>query len=737
MLKYIVAILFLICAITNNSLAQYNYTITIQAKEDAKPISLASVFCACGKLKNNYVANINGMVIINAATTNCKINITAIGYEPAYNMPVNADTIIYLDKKNAVISDIIITGQTSKILAQQSIYKVFTINNTAIKQQAANTLADVLNNETNFYKQQDNILGSSANLMGIGGQNIKILVNGAPINGRENGNIDVSQINVANAERIEIVKGPMSVLYGSDALGGVINIITNAGTTKPKLNVQLYSETINKINTGLDYSIAKKKHSIYINATRNFFGGYAFTDTFNRAQSWKPKVQYMAEANYSYTHKNYKLTYMPNFMWEHLVNKGTPIVDPFGATAIDEHYKTIRFNNTLLLDIETKHKNKITLSNSVSYYNRIRTKYISDLVLLDRKIINTAGSLDTSTFIDINARAFANKKYNHNLSLIYGYDINSQQANSLKLLNQKQSITDYALFLSAPFNIVKSIQLQPALRISYNTQYIVPMVPSINVRAELPRSIIARASYAQGFRAPSLKEMYLQFVDVNHNVIGNTFLKPEQSQHAQATFETTIINKNKTRIQLLSATYFNNIKNQIALAYVPNTTNTYQYTNIGRFKNVAQEFKATVVYKKLNTTLGTSINTILKTDSVAQFTNWELTAKANYLFTKFNTSLNCNYRYISRQPILAVATLGNGAFGNAYLPGQHFADVNVSQSCFKNKLELQIGVRNIFGITTLGVIGATSNGIHSQGNTQLIAPNRSVFLNVRYAIGNK
>ena len=59
---------------------------------------------------------------------------------------------------------------------------------------------------------------------------VEDLIDGVPIVGRVDGNIDLSQINMENVDHIEIVKGPMSVVYGTSALAGVINIITKKNT---------------------------------------------------------------------------------------------------------------------------------------------------------------------------------------------------------------------------------------------------------------------------------------------------------------------------------------------------------------------------------------------------------------------------------------------------------------------------------------------------------------------------
>ena len=73
---------------------------------------------------------------------------------------------------------------------------------------------------------QDPALGSSLKIKGLSGNNVKILIDGVPVIGRMGGNIDLSQLNLYNIDHIEMVEGPMSVMYGSDALAGAINIIT-------------------------------------------------------------------------------------------------------------------------------------------------------------------------------------------------------------------------------------------------------------------------------------------------------------------------------------------------------------------------------------------------------------------------------------------------------------------------------------------------------------------------------
>ena len=95
-----------------------------------------------------------------------------------------------------------------------------------MQERGVNNLAEALSNETSIRLTVDPSTGTSIELQGMGGENIKYLIDGVPVVGRVRGDIDLEQINMENVDHIEIVKGPMSVQYGTSAIAGVVNIIT-------------------------------------------------------------------------------------------------------------------------------------------------------------------------------------------------------------------------------------------------------------------------------------------------------------------------------------------------------------------------------------------------------------------------------------------------------------------------------------------------------------------------------
>lgn len=101
----------------------------------------------------------------------------------------------------------------------------------------------------NVRLSQDGALGTGMSLQGLSGENVKILIDGVPVIGRLNGVIDLTQVNLQQAKQVEVIEGPMSVIYGSNALAGVINIIPKDNTgNRSSANASAYTESVGVYN---------------------------------------------------------------------------------------------------------------------------------------------------------------------------------------------------------------------------------------------------------------------------------------------------------------------------------------------------------------------------------------------------------------------------------------------------------------------------------------------------------
>ena len=113
------------------------------------------------------------------------------------------------------------------------------------------------------------------------------------------------------------------------------------------------------------------------------------------------------------------------------------------------------------------------------------------------------------------------------LNYSVGLDLNHEAGTGKRIVDNQQEIGDYAMFASLKYSPSKKFSFQPGVRFAYNTSFNVPPVPSINIRWEPSGRFNIRGSYARGYRAPTLKELYIYFVDVNHNIQPNPDLEAE------------------------------------------------------------------------------------------------------------------------------------------------------------------------------------------------------------------
>ncbi|GBL36249.1 probable hemoglobin and hemoglobin-haptoglobin-binding protein 4 [Filimonas sp.] len=266
-----------------------------------------------------------------------------------------------------------------------------------------------------------------------------------------------------------------------------------------------------------------------------------------------------------------------------------------------------------------------------------------------------------------------------------GYEYAHESGISYKLADHHQTMSDIGIFCSGAYKY-KSFQLQPSVRVTYNSTYKTNVTPALHAKVDLTSKTQLRASYARGFRAPTLKEMYLQFVDQNHTIIGNPELKPEVGDHVEMGIEHQKA-IGKGTITYSVNTYYNAIQNLIALAIFNNHGVLRQYANIETYKNLILNTKGKIALSQLTASVGAGIIYVEKTNITPQHNIFECALTGSYLFTKLNTSVNFNYKYNSRQPVITV----DQQF--LYTSPLHIANASVQRSFFKKALQVQAGMK--------------------------------------------
>ncbi len=671
--------------------------------------------------------------VANAAAGRTVVAISYMGYETLYDTLSGGEArTLYLKPTVFNMSELVVTAQYTPQRVDKSIYKVNVIGVKEIENRAANNLGELFTNQLSIRVNQDGALGSSMSIRGLSGEHVKFLVDGVPVIGRMNGNIDLGQLNLHNVDHIEFIEGPMSVVYGSNALAGVVNIITKENKNTPLIaGVDGYYESVGTYNVNANASLKRNRNVFALSGGRNFFEGYT-EEGEGRSMTWKPKRQYLFDGYYIYDHDRFKFKYTTSFFNELLWNKGD-VIEPHYA--IDSYFRTNRFNN--ILDLSTKigrHRYLKALA-GYSIYERRKETYFKNLHTLDKVLTENSGDQDTTRFNSLNVRVEMNKSSDESrLNYQFGLDINNEQGSGKRIQDQEQFIGDYAAYLTLKYEPLPALTIQPGLRLIYNTRYDAPLVYSLNVRFGISEALTARASYSRGFRAPSLKELYLFFVDVNHNIQGNDDLKAEDSHNFVLDLGFNREN-GKAAYGFGIDLFYNSINNIITIAQVENTLFSYinvdNYTSQGIQADLFYDLYPNFRWKVGLAETGRKNTMEDETGDMKEFFySTDVNTSITYTVRKWNTDASVFYKYNGKLP--QYFQNAQGELEEGYIEDYHTMDVSVNKHFFNRTLTLSAGVKNLFDVKAVNATGGAAGGVHSGGSSSLIGYGRSYFISLSY-----
>ena len=187
------------------------------------------------------------------------------------------------------LAQVVVTGtRTPKLLANTPVL-TSVITRSDIEKADATNLRDLLQTsmpgiEFSYAMNQQ----THINFAGFGGQSLLILVDGERLAGETMDDVDFTRLSMDNVERIEIVRGAASALYGSNAAGGVINIITRSATQPFKLNLNARVARHNEWRQGMSLQLKGGKWANRLFLPRNNPNG-RHTRTLSRLLWWSPR----------------------------------------------------------------------------------------------------------------------------------------------------------------------------------------------------------------------------------------------------------------------------------------------------------------------------------------------------------------------------------------------------------------------------------------------------------------
>lgn len=666
---------------------------------------------------------------------------------------------ISLQPANQILEELVVTGQFQPQSIDQAVHTVKVIDRDRIEAQGAVDLADVLSNNLNITLTPSKATGrTSVSMLGLEGQYVKILIDGLPfpsVDGNGN-NVDITQINLNNVERIEIVEGPMAVNYGANATAGVINIITKTPGNNFSNRISIQEETV-----GNEYGLNQGRHiqSIVLghqfknglflqtdfqrNDFRGFLNGFQGEDhtgtDFQRGYDWHPKLQHLGSARVGYLTSNLRAEYRFSYFHQRLdirsrvvfpdEHPSSGIKNPF---AQDNRVSTRRFAHNFLVagKLGQVDYNISTVYTGVKMEDRtFRYRILTDV---EEETTNS----EISFLNALTSRGnFTNFIANPKLDFELGYEYTRETMESANVDGGKRSLDNLAGFASIEWAPISALTIRPGLRTFYNSQFSAPLIYSLNMKYEAPFNLDIRASFGRSYRTPNLTELFFYFVDANHDVRGNPDLIPEDGYGASLDLKKTtqfgkVITSNTLKV------FYNDVSDQITLGIVNQNPLQFRYINIERFKSKGISLSNRLVWNQLELMAGFSyigrFNDFSEEDSdLAEFLySPEFNFNATYILSKPNLRFAAFYKHTGRveQYVLDDET---NTFRKGKTNAFNWLDFTTTWSATQH-LEFQGGARNILDLrdiqTTTGQAGAHSDAPTSVGLTY----GRSYFLRASY-----
>lgn len=506
--------------------------------------------------------------------------------------------------KSKQLQEVIITGTRTERSVATLPLPTQIISGESIQKSGLSRLNEIIQEQTGLITVPDFGGGEGIQMQGLDATYVMILIDGQPLFGRSAGTLDLSRISINNIERIEIVKGASSCLYGSEALAGVVNIITKKPriTEKIKGNLNYKYATFNTHDVSTSFEFGKKK--IGVELFGNYFktNGYNLTESnflqtvesyYNFTFQPKIKIKFSDKVNLSLNSRiyNQRQDYKAEIGMEKYI----------GESKIDE------WNNSLVL-------NQTISDNFKLVYDLYVTNYIANEFLND----DNNQLFEESKFNQFFYRPEIRSHYKIGRNtLTTGIGINYETLDRTYFENKATLNSEY-IFGQFEWFIKERWNILAGFRYDNHHQYQSQFSPKIGINYKWNDNFSIKTSLGYGYKAPDLRQLYFDFTNsaVGYTVLGYNVAEEKlallQSQGQilftnDFTFSNPLkpessVNFNfggyykKNKLSFEYNFFYNTIKNLIdtrAIAQKTNGQNVFSYFNIDRIFTYGLELNTT------------------------------------------------------------------------------------------------------------------------------------------------
>lgn len=482
------------------------------------------------------------------------------------------------------IQEVVVTGTGTQHLLKDAPVQTEVISGRQLQQYAGKSIEDILSGLTASFAFNENDMGSHLQMNGLGNSYVLILIDGRRLHGDNGGENDLSLIDPHNIEKIEIVKGASSALYGSDAIAGVINIIT-----KKHREQGVMVENTSRFGS---YGDIRQHNGIALN-----FGKFSSYTNFQLQHSdgWQnTSEEALSQTEYHITDSRNK-TVNRHTNWqiaEHLTYQLTPKIELYADGSIywkriyrpcgkhpgvDVKTYDMQYNNA---SVSVGGKWKLNETDVITLdadWKRHAYKYAyTDTTLTDGYVNGRftnyypffPGDVDLQSdqrLTHITLKGVFRLPYQQQLSAGFDYRYDWLEA-PMRVNGGKATDNTQALYVQDEWALLNPLYLTAGLRLTRNEGFGTRLTPKLSAMLKV-NDLRLRATWSQGYKTPTPKELHYQYVRNMNGVLlylGNSDLKAQTSNYFGLSAEYSIGNLTMT----LSG-YYNKVDNMIALVTIP------------------------------------------------------------------------------------------------------------------------------------------------------------------------
>ena len=499
------------------------------------------------------------------------------GQRPDSARAVRRDSVA---RAPVMLDAIVVTAARREQRLKDAVVTIELVTRRELEQSGSSDVAGALVGRTGVQLDGGVPSGSGLLLQGFGSQRVLVLLDGQPLAGRINGNFDVSRLPTAMIERVEVVKGPQSTLYGSDAIGGVVNLITRQpdGAFDAHAQALAGSEGRREVAAGAAGGAAR------LGYTLNF--GYRTVDL-------APGIPGDAGTNARRVDAAPRLRWKPNSAFA---------VDGSALLVVErQRYRTgqlFRFADNTLWSGRVGATWQRNGRRLVPLFSYSRFGHLSRSAL-GPVPVSDSGASDVQQLLQAEVTytgpAPANGLLDAGLTLKREAISADRVSGGLRALRAAEPFAQ-ATWGSGPVTVTTGA------RLSWSEQWGTSLAPRLNALWRPRERLALRAGVGRGYRAPDFKELYLDFVNAaaGYAVVGNPNLRPERSLNVTLGAEWA-----GDRVYARAGVFRNRFTDFIETGE-PDVSGTYSYANIARGTTQGVEIEGAITFGTARAEVGYS-----------------------------------------------------------------------------------------------------------------------------------